>query len=274
MSKPEYLFGVRLVLLCLLCSPPFLAAQDSIGGKSGGDTTSIVTDSEGDTLSFDEFIDSVTTSRFVYDSSNPVRRTISEADLEDYRSDEEFNYARTKEPPKNILQKIFNWMFDLLEGIFGNRVAGQTFSYIFFGIALVLVVWMIMRGEGGGLFMRRGSKKGGVDFEEVPEDIHELDFEQLIASALSAGDFRKAVRLQYLKSLRTMSEHGLIEWRREKTNGEYLQEIREDRLRSGFARLTFLFDYVWYGGFQIDHQQYGGIENSFDSFVRQVEGKG
>ncbi|MCB0710696.1 MAG: DUF4129 domain-containing protein [Ignavibacteriae bacterium] len=274
--------GKRFLLLLLTCfvlhNSASLVAQDTTGKIEADADTTVAIQSEVDTLpeplDFDAFIDSVAASRFVYDSSSPALRTFSSADIDSYLSDDEFDYARGAEPPTNLIEKLFNWFFNLINKVFGNKVANEILVYIFFAAALILVIWFIARSEGTGLFARKGSGKVELDFEEMPEDIHAINFDRLIAEALTAGEYRRAVRLQYLKTLRTLSERELIEWRREKTNGEYLREIQGDVLRSRFAELTLLFDYVWYGGFDINRAQYGKIGETFTSFTATVEGRG
>ncbi len=266
------LLGVALLFGSSL---PLPAQTDTAGIDSTVSAdTAAGTDTLAEPLDFGEFIDSIASSRFVYDSSSPSLRSFNEADMSGYRQESEFDYARTAEPSSNFLAKIFDWFFRLIDGIFGNEVTGRMFLYILFGIALVLVIWLVLRGEGGGLFMRRGAKQTPIDFEEMPEDIHAIDFDRLIAEALAAGEFRRAVRLHYLKTLRSMSERGIIEWSREKTNADYLREVERDDLRSRFAELTILFDYVWYGGFEIDRGQYGRMGEAFASFRTSVEGRG
>lgn len=272
----------RLLLALLACfvfhNGANLVAQDTTGNIETQDDTTAAVQSGVDTLAepldFDAFIDSVATSRFVYDSSSLALRTFSSADINSYLSDGEFDYARSAEPPTNLIERLFYWFFELINKIFGNKVANEIFVYGFFIAALILVIWFIARSEGTGLFARKVSGKMELDFEEMPEDIHAVDFDRLIAEALTAGEYRRAVRLQYLKTLRVLSERGLIEWRREKTNGEYLRELQGDVVRSRFAELTLLFDYVWYGGFDIDRAQYGKIGETFTSFTAMVEGRG
>jgi len=44
----------------------------------------------------------------------------------------------------------------------------------------------------------------------------------------------------------------LIEWKPGKSNAEYIREIKLKPIRSTFVSLSRLFDYSWYGGFEID----------------------
>lgn len=266
MSRYKCLF-ISLLMVLLLLSPSSLPAQDD---------TLALPDTVTELLDFDEFVDSVMTSRYVYDSSAFEPRTISSSDINSYRDDSEFDYARSSEPPANVIEQLFIWFFGLFGKIFDNSVTSsfmKVLPYLLFGVAVILVVWLLLRGEGSGLFLRRGSKNKQLDFEEVPEDIHALDFDSLIGGAVSAADFRKAVRLHYLYLLRVMSERDMIEWRPEKTNGDYLREVGSSEYRSRFTELTLLFDYIWYGGFEIDRNQYNRVSATFTSLRSELEAR-
>ena len=49
-----------------------------------------------------------------------------------------------------------------------------------------------------------------------------------------------------------MSEKGIIEWDIEKTNSDYLYEIKNETRRDEFAYLSYLYNYIWYGEFELD----------------------
>lgn len=206
-----------------------------------------------------------------YDSSAFISRTIPSAEVEAYHEDDAFDYARTVAPSTSFAERMIDWFVRLLDSIFGNEAGRNIFQYGIFGAALILVMVLLMRSELGGVFKRSVMKKGGLEYEEMEEDISGMDFDALIAEAIAAGNLRRAVRLHYLKLLAEMTDRGLIEWRREKTNSEYLNELRRHDLRFRFAELTRVFDFVWYGGFEIDSERYARISGDFNAFTRTVQ---
>lgn len=54
---------------------------------------------------------------------------------------------------------------------------------------------------------------------------------ELIASAVKDGDFRLAIRYYYLQLLRQLNQKELIKYEFQKTNSEYLNEIKADNLQ-------------------------------------------
>ena len=70
-----------------------------------------------------------------------------------------------------------------------------------------------------------------------------------VAGGLEAeGDFRAMYRALYLSLLSGLSEKGLIEYRKNRTNWVYVNGFKgPEEQRRSFGQLTGLFDQVWYG---------------------------
>ena len=88
--------------------------------------------------------------------------------------------------------------------------------------------------------------------EDLTDNIHEISFDALIEEAVRTQNYRRAVRLYYLQTLKKMSDRHVIEWKNEKTNRQYLQEIKDPEMKQLFTQLTLLFEYIWYGEYPAD----------------------
>jgi Domain of unknown function (DUF4129) len=93
----------------------------------------------------------------------------------------------------------------------------------------------------------RAPRPAPLPYDVQGEDIHGLDFEALLTTAETAGNYRLAVRLGYLQVLKQLTDQGLIRWQPDKTNHDYLFELPAGPLPDAFRELTRQFDYVWYG---------------------------
>jgi hypothetical protein len=81
----------------------------------------------------------------------------------------------------------------------------------------------------------------------VGEDtIYGVDFALKIASSLSRHDYREAIRLLYLQTLKQLSDEKRIDWQLYKTPTQYIYEVR----MPAFQRLTHHFLRVRYGNFE------------------------
>lgn len=80
----------------------------------------------------------------------------------------------------------------------------------------------------------------------VEDTIYGIDFPAAIAQAMSRGDYREAVRLNYLQALRHLSDANIIDWQPSKTPAQYVREYPDEL----FNRTTAVFIRVRYGGFE------------------------
>ena len=49
-----------------------------------------------------------------------------------------------------------------------------------------------------------------------------------------------------------------------------IMEIMDDPIKSGFIELTRFFNYVWYGMFNIDKNDFDEINNKFNEFIVDI----
>ena len=110
------------------------------------------------------------------------------------------------------------------------------------------------------------SQKVELVFDDHTEDIHEMKFDTLIQQAVTAGNFRRATRLHYLKLLKEMTDRGQLAWRPEKTNQDYLREMTDEGLKTAFSNLTRYFEYIWYGNFPVSAGLFEQVSDSFRNF--------
>jgi hypothetical protein len=99
------------------------------------------------------------------------------------------------------------------------------------------------------------------------------NIQKLIQEALANNNYRLAVRYYYLFILQIMTEKELIDWQIQKTNEDYLKELKQERLQHPFKDITRLYDYIWYGEFPMDHEKYQKAESSF-STLKQLLSNG
>ena len=156
-------------------------------------------------------------------------------------------------------ENFFGPLRDVTPGWFS-----RGFYYVLAAAGITFALLRLLRMDIAGTFYRKRTKNG-VTFDVVPEDIRALDFDRLIDEAVAARDYRRAVRLLYLKTLKTLTTRNLIDWQRDKTNREYIDEVPASNRRD-FAELTRLFEYVWYGDFAVDEAIFGRVRRSFIRF--------
>lgn len=117
---------------------------------------------------------------------------------------------------------------------------------------------------------RKDAKQVPIPYSESLENIHEISFDQEIEKAMAQHNYKLAVRLLYLRSLKQLSDAGLIHWQTDKTNSAYLNEIADSAQRQSFSILTIQFEYVWYGDFPVDGRSFQNIYTLFQDFKKML----
>lgn len=167
-----------------------------------------------------------------------------------WQADPATNYNRELLTPEvNVLEWISMQVARLLQKLFGSEFAEEYTELILIGLVVVLlllVVWFLYR-KRPELFMRL--RRNRLDYQIQEDTIYGVDFEQEIATALQQEDYRSAIRLLYLQTLKQLSDAERIDWQPYKTPTEYLYEVKAEGIRASFRLLTTGFLRVRYGNF-------------------------
>ncbi len=169
---------------------------------------------------------------------------------------------------RRYLSKIFD--FDIAVPQTG---VPKIFLWILAILAAAAIVYIVFRGNWIRIFSRKRFSSKAREYSVFEENIHELNFADEIEAAIQAGNLRKATRLFYLRTLKELSDAGQLEWQINKTNSDYLQEIRNPVLRRDFAFLCTAFEYIWYGEFQPSDALYEETFSCFREFSAKLKDK-
>jgi len=214
-------------------------------------------------------------------------RHLDSAALKAYKKLPEFQYNENKITP-SWWDRFWDWVSDQwdhfikwLDHLFStkDKKTGQInsfwpifFKYLFIALGVGALVFLIFKLLGIDMqnIFRWKPTSGAIPYSEFFEDINAISFEQEIENAVAKQNYRFAVRLLYLRSLKQLSDAGLIDWKIDKTNNTYIAELKNEDYRTAFKILTRQFEYVWYGEFSIDAPVYSDIDSSFTDFKKRV----
>ena len=218
---------------------------------------------------------SVDSTKVLYEVATVVpERVFDKEKLTKAKENPDFNYDinRKREEPSwldKLMYRIINFLLNVL-----INPTGSAENILFYVICIALVIGLIiliMRMNSIGIFSRSNTQnKNGLDFSELTEDINSIDFDKMIEEAVKTGMYRRAVRLYYLKSLKQLSDKSQIVWEINKTNRDYLYELRNPSLRTAFEDITYVYEYVWYGNVEIDAEKFSKVKTTFNQFSSQA----
>lgn len=205
---------------------------------------------------FDEdFKDRYSGNKYNYEGKKIVTKTpAGSGNYEDYKN------KKPKQKEKNDSDNIsinlgpLGWLF-----------------YLAIAIAVIYLVYILLNEGGSGLFSSRKNKTFN-NFDEITaENIEHADIHALIKNAENENNYRLAIRYYYLLVLKTLSLKNHIKFEDDKTNSEYLNEIKEKPFSEGFEYTSYLYNYIWYGKFSLNIEQYNKAKSNFLTLLNQVK---
>ncbi|TDO69809.1 hypothetical protein EV143_11446 [Flavobacterium chryseum] len=209
------------------------------------------------------------------DSDTVEAKTFSKNFKKKY-TDSDFVYEQ-KAPEKTAWDYFKEWLASIFRRMFtfSNPEASLRFVVILLRVLAILIVvfviYLIVKAiiakEGQWIFGKNAHKKT-VYYSEIEKNIHLLDFEKLIKESIQNGERRIAIRYYYLWLLKVMAQNHYIEWDIEKTNSDYLYEIQSPVHREEFTYLSYLYNHIWYGEFEIDETPFIKTENRFKKSIK------
>jgi hypothetical protein len=181
---------------------------------------------------------------------------IDSAQIAQWQTQQDFDYSRELAGGGMTFTE---WMMaqinELLRDLFGQAWRSD---YTWWGLAIVgavvvgIGIWYVWRFHPG-LFMRQRDER---TYEEMEDTIYGIDFDAIISQALGREDYREAIRMIYLRTLKALSDSQQIDWQPFKTPSQYVREFDA----AAFRTLTSHFLRVRYGYFEATRQLCDEVE--------------
>ena len=214
----------------------------------------------------------------VFDDSHILEKSFSE-DLSQKYSGKDYNYDRNDGEAQNLLGRAISWFFQQLEKLFGVDVSPEVRSVVEFLVYLLLTVFigyfiikLLLGNRASSFFTRKSAVVNPLTIDE--EHIENINLDTFISDALAQKNYRLAIRYMYLKALKELSFNNIISWHFEKTNSDYHNEIEDPILKDDFKKVSYLYDYVWYGEFHLDEIGFINAQKDFERLTNQLKNAG
>lgn len=225
--------------------------------------------------------DQATTKQWQIEEVDSVHfQSIPEERIQRYQQDRDFQYQDKNKPVPapnlNFFDGFVQAIVRLIERMFGFTLSESLFKTIkwFLLLCLIGVVgWALLRLTGTKLtfFAPKKEEPRPLSFEEIEENLTEVNFDKLIQQAIENEAYRVAIRLYFLKTLQKLSKNNYIEWEINKTNNDYKYELADSNIISEFQYLVYLFEHIWYGNFPLTKGKFEGAMHRFQSFQKKIQ---
>lgn len=143
---------------------------------------------------------------------------------------------------------------------------------LYWAIAIAVVVFILYR-----LFLEDGNwyrryKRAPSVYASPDEFLEESvgNWEALALAAEQRKDFRQAMRYHHRALLDSLHEQQRIAWAPDKTNTQYIREMRQQPGVHEFIQLTRAFEYVWFGGYAINEVEFVQWKQTYATLQNQI----
>jgi hypothetical protein len=210
--------------------------------------------------------------RNIYDTSISIhpQKKVPDSLMKKILDDDDFWYAnkveeQEKEKKKEKKEEESN----------NDFLQSDAANFLFWTVLVLLMLGAIivyLKDNQINLFSSRSKKmkQDAMDDGSMPENIFEIEYASAISKALAANNYRLATRFLFLQTLKTLSSKKIIDYAADKTNFDYLFQINGTKYYPLFMQVARNYEYLWYGKFEVNEQQFIAIRKSFDEFHKQI----
>lgn len=186
-------------------------------------------------------------------------------DLNNTYNGEDFTYIEKtpKVEESNSSAPDLSWL---------NSISGllKIIPIVVILIAVFLIARALINNEGSWI-VGKSTNKAIEKLELIDEEIiQNSNLEELLNTAIHQKNYRLAIRYQYLITLKKLSENHFISLDKDKTNSDYLLEIQTPQHQKEFSYLAYIYDYVWYGQFNITASDFTDLQQSFIHYNKTI----
>lgn len=255
----------------------------------------IFVDSDGSRLSLEQYEEKYESNRDGY--QNVLQHDETWDDSEDFYEDEEnapfFNLSDSLAAKNKSIKFRASWKedykrpaFDYKENKIEENSVNWSLDWDFSGFFDVLVFIAKIIGYGlillvifiliRGLFTDAGFSLNS--FKSAKKNYNEVDNQELnidedwLSKAYDAklnGNLKLSIRYYFLAYLKQLHQENHIDFHGDKSNREYRYEIVDTNVKSEFDLLSRVFDYCWYGDFDISSEHFGKVEVIFNQHLKK-----
>ncbi len=237
----------------------------------------------------DEFVD--TTVKHIYDTSEYffnrkedykqlyttekiTQRHLIDKEVNEFKSEEDFWYVPAIEKIETRLKtdaafrdSLFKAANHEVTDVTGNDFRQKTWFrfivwFVIISVFLGAIIYFLLQNKIN-LFSAEPASSTQNFNEDEHENIFKLSYNQLLRKAETEQNYRVAVRLMFLQTLKLLSETNTVHYQPDYTNLYYLQQLHQSKFYNEFFKLTRSYEYLWYGKFEISAERYTSIKNDF-----------
>ncbi len=142
----------------------------------------------------------------------------------------------------------------------------QTLLWIIIIGGFTTFVVLYLSNSNIRIFRKTNGRIDNIDESVETDDIFAIQYQREIDKATAAGNYRLAVRLMFLRLLKHLADKNIIQYKPDRTDFDYLIQLRSTKYYPEFFRLVRTYEYSWYGKFDVSPETFAQIKTNFENF--------
>ena len=213
-----------------------------------------------------------------FNSNDIVFRSFDQEKIEVYKENSDFYMLESA--PLGLWERIIEWLSNKFKNIFKNvpndkisSTLGIVIKIFLWGLGIFAVVMIFITLFKHGVFkvIQKVDKSVEIKHQNLEEQILETNWQNLIDIEINAGRFNVALRLLFLQTIQLLNEKKYILWKKNKTNFDYLRELRKTGFDRSFTKLMQYYNFGWFGDFEIKELEFSEIHSEFKTFNTSID---
>jgi len=192
-----------------------------------------------------------------------------------YETDD-FVYSENIKDRVGALQRILARLADWLGSIMPDNPYKfrEEFGYVFAFLAVIALAFILYKVlyNRKQYFIKHNEEENELDvLAYVERNLMNSNLDPYIQEAVAQKNYALGIRYLQLLNIQKLARTDHIKWKQSKTNAEFAQEIQNEELRRGFLECTRIFDYVWFGQFELTEVNFNQYQELFHQYQNQIK---
>ena len=190
--------------------------------------------------------------------------------IDEYRLRDAFEYEEAQYE-ENQWMRFFRQLKERFFSSINASIESKTVQYILIGLMILGISWFLLR-TNTNKFIHKANENPNRYVEELDIRVDENILLNRLSQAENEEKWREAIRFAYLLNLKAMNAKDKIIWKEYKLSSDYLQELKDENLKSAFASMTSYFNYSWYGKRTLEKAMYEEVKTQYqglDSLINK-----
>ncbi|MNK34378.1 hypothetical protein D3C87_528840 [compost metagenome] len=192
-----------------------------------------------------------------------------------YETDD-FVYSENIKDRVGVLQRILARLADWIGSIMPDNPYKfrEEFGYVFAFLAVIALAFILYKVlyNRKQYFIKHNEEENELDvLAYVERNLMNSNLDPYIQEAVAQKNYALGIRYLQLLNIQKLARTDHIKWKQSKTNAEFAQEIQNEELRRGFLECTRIFDYVWFGQFELTEVNFNQYQELFHQYQNQIK---